>query len=247
MMKIIISPAKKMVENNDFLLSSSVPMFMMETACLLNQLKTLDYTQLKELLCCNDQIASLNYDRFKDMDLCHQLTPALLSYEGIQYQYMRPQVFTNEQWEYVNEHLYILSGFYGMLKPMDGITPYRLEMQAKLTINEQKGLYNFWNRKIYDAITKDASVILNLASKEYSKVIEKYLKENDTFVTCVFGELVNGKIKVKATEAKMARGEMVSYLAKNNILDLDGVKSFNEMGFSYCPERSTRKEFVFLK
>ncbi len=246
-MKVIISPAKKMVENNDCFLPTNLPELITESERLLKRIKELSYGELKELLACNEQIATLNYERFQTMDLYHQLTPALLSYEGIQYQYMRPQIFTDKQWDYVNHHLYILSGFYGLLKAMDGITPYRLEMQAKLVLEEYKGLYQFWNKKIYDTLTKDSHIILNLASKEYSKVIEKYLSKEDIFVTCIFGELKNDKVKVKATEAKMARGSMVSYLASNYITELEDVKQFHELGFCYCPERSTKNEFVFLK
>ena len=246
-MNIIISPAKKMNICNDDIVHKTLPHFMEETNKLHNSLKNLNYDDLKALLCCNDDIATLNYERYKSMDLTSNLTPAILAYEGIQYKYMSPSSFTFDDFDYVEKHLKILSGFYGILTPFDGVVPYRLEMQAKHKIEEHKNLYTFWGDKLYKELTKDSNVILNLASKEYSKVIEKYLKPDDTFITCVFGSLKNNKIKVKATEAKMARGLMVRFLAKNSIDNIEDIKRFSELGFSYSNEYSTRSEFIFLK
>ena len=160
---------------------------------------------------------------------------------------MSPNSFSNSEFEYISKHLKILSGFYGILKPFDGVVPYRLEMQAKLQIDNYKNLYYFWDNKLYKELTKDSKIILNLASKEYSKAIEKYLTKDDTFITCIFGRLVDSKIKVKATEAKMARGLMVRYLAENNIKDIEEIKSFSELGFSYSEDYSTNNELIFLK
>lgn len=244
---IIISPAKKMNINNDDILSESMPCFMDKTEYLYSNLKGYSYDDLKKLLACNDEIAELNYSRYKDMNLYKNLSPAILSYEGIQYKYMSPDSFSNSEFDYISNHLRILSGFYGILKPFDGIVPYRLEMQAKLAVDNTKNLYSFWGDSLYKELTKDTNIILNLASKEYSKTIEKYLTKEDTFITCVFGSLANSKIKVKATEAKMARGLMIRYLAENNITDIEEVKEFKELGFSYSEEHSKPNEFVFLK
>ena len=160
---------------------------------------------------------------------------------------MSPDSFSNSEFDYISNHLKILSGFYGILNPLDGIVPYRLEMQAKLAIESNKNLYSFWGDSIYKELIKDTTTILNLASKEYSKTIEKYLTEDIKFITCIFGSLVDSKIKVKATEAKMARGIMIRYLAENNITDIEKVKDFKELEFSYSNEYSTPTEFVFLK
>ena len=181
------------------------------------------------------------------MDLSSNLTPAILAYDGIQYKYMSPNSFTDNEFDYVNNHLKILSGFYGVLKPFDGVVPYRLEMQAKLKYENYKNLYDFWGDSLYKEVTKDSNVILNLASKEYSKAIEKYLTSDDRFVTCIFGTMNDSKIKVKATEAKMARGLMTKYLAQNNINDIEDVKNFSDLSFTYSEEHSTPNEFVFLK
>ena len=129
-MRIIISPAKKMREDTDSLAWRNLPAHLEQTQQLCQVLQGMSYDQLKKLWKCNDQIAQLNVERLKTMDLHRNLTPAILSYEGIQYRYMAPGVFTQEELEYVEEHLRILSGFYGLVRPFDGVTPYRLEMQA---------------------------------------------------------------------------------------------------------------------
>lgn len=244
---IIISPAKKMNICDDDLAPYSIPCFMNKTTILYEALKNFSYTELKKLLACNDQIAELNYDRYLHMDLNKAFTPAILSYEGIQYKYMSPNSFSNDEFEYINKHLKIISGFYGVLKPFDGVTPYRLEMQAKLKVNNFKDLYSFWGDSIYKEVVKDCNIILNLASKEYSKIIEKYLSSNDKYITCVFGTLQDSKIKVKATEAKMARGLMVRYLARNKIYNIEDIKNFSDLSFKYSEKHSSENELVFLK
>ncbi len=245
-MKIIISPAKKMEICNDDILSESTPCFIEKTQILYEVLRNLSYEDLKLLLSCNDDIALLNFERYAHMNLKKNLTPAILSYNGIQYKYMAPNVFNNNEFDYLKRHLRILSGFYGILNPFDGVVPYRLEMQAKLKFDNYKNLYNFWGDSIYKELTKNDNIILNLASKEYSKTVEKYLTSKDLFITCIFGTLKDSKIKIKATEAKMARGLMVRYLAENQIENVEKIKNFSELNFSYSEEHSTEKEFVFL-
>ena len=247
-MKIIISPAKKMDVNTDLFDCPSVPVFLEKTKVLMNYLKGLSYEEAKKLWACNDKIAAQNFDRYSNMDLEKQLTPAVISYEGIQYQYMSPAVLSEAGLSYIQDHLRILSGFYGILKPFDGVVPYRMEMQAKASVNGTKDLYEFWGSALYDQLTIDGpSTILNLASKEYSKCIEKYIKSEDHFITCVFGELNNGKVVQKGTLAKMARGEMVRYLAEYEITSLDGVKAFCGGEHSFSESHSTENEYVFLR
>ncbi len=247
-MKIIISPAKKMNIDTDTLAPLGLPVFLSRTKELMAYLKSLSYEEAKKLWSCNDKIAAQNFERYAKMDLEHGLTPALLSYEGIQYQYMSPMVFSETALDYVQKNLRILSGFYGILKPFDGVTPYRLEMQAKASIGEAKDLYEYWGDSLYQELTSDGDqIILNLASKEYSKCIEKHLCKKDLYVTCVFGEEIDGKIVQKGTLAKMARGEMVRFLAENGIEHLDDVKSFSGLGYEFSKELSGEKEFVFIK
>lgn len=246
-MKIIISPAKKMIVDNDSLVYRDLPKYIEKAERLKNTLREFKYDDLKNLLSCNDKIAELNYLRYRDMDLERNLTPAILAYEGIQYQYMSPRVFTYDEYEYIENNLRILSGFYGILKPFDGVVSYRLEMQAKLKTDYCTNLYNYWQDDIYKDLIEDNDVILNLASKEYSKAVEKYLTEDTKFITCTFGTLVKDKVKVKATEAKMARGEMVRYMAVNNIENIQDIKNFNGLEFKYNEELSTEDNYVFIK
>ncbi|MCI9252164.1 MAG: peroxide stress protein YaaA [Lachnospiraceae bacterium] len=246
-MQIIISPAKQMRVDTDSIEAEGQPFFLEETKKLLSRLKTFDRGELRELFRANEKITEENYLRYACMDLEKGRTPALLSYVGLQYQYMAPQVFTVDQWEYVRKHLWILSGFYGMLRPKQGITPYRLEMQARLSVGEAKDLYAFWGDRLYKELVREEQVVLNLASKEYSKAIEPYLKQEIRYVTCVFGSLQEGKVKVKGTEAKMARGEMVRWLSMQQIEEPEDVRKFEGLGFSYCADRSGPGEYVFLK
>ena len=246
-MKIIISPAKKMNINTDEPFETTTPVFLKDARVLRGRLREMEYEELKKLWQCNDKIAEENFMRLKELELDTHLTPAVLSYEGIQYQYMAPQVFSERQWAYVKEHLRILSGLYGVLKPMDGVIPYRLEMQAKLRTGDAKDLYAFWSDRIYRELSKGEDFILNLASKEYSRAAEKYAGRETRFVTCIFGELLDGKVKVKGTMAKMARGEMVRWLSEKNITEPEKIKAFSGLSYVYDEGRSTEKELVFLK
>lgn len=247
-MKIIISPAKKMNIDTDTFAPMGLPVFLSRTKELMDYMKGLSYEEAKMLWSCNDKIAAQNFERYAQMDLERGLTPAILSYEGIQYQYMSPMVFSETALDYVQKNLRILSGFYGIVKPFDGLTPYRLEMQAKAPIGGFKDLYEYWGDSLYQELTSDGEhLILNLASKEYSKCIEKYLGENDLFVTCVFGEEIDGKVVQKGTLAKMARGEMVRFLAENEIDSLEGVKNFHGLGYEFSEELSGEKEYIFIK
>jgi len=246
-LKIIISPAKKMKRETDSLEVRDLPAFLEKTRYLMDYLKTLTYEEAKALWKCSDSIAQLNYERLKTMDLQRNLTPALLAYEGIQYQYMAPSVFEDTHWDYIEEHLYILSGFYGLVKPFDGIVPYRLEMQARVVLGDYKNLYDFWGSHIYEKMKTETDCIVNLASKEYSKCIETYLSDEVNFITCIFGEYKNGKVIEKGTQVKMARGEMVRYMAENNIKDLSQLIKFDRLGYHYTNKFSNEKKLVFIK
>ena len=133
-MRIIIAPAKKMIVDTDSFAVDGLPRSLEQTERLKTVLQRMSPAELQTLWKCNDAITKLNVERLSTMDLRRRLTPAIVSYEGIQYQYMAPAVFEESQYEYIQKHLRILSGFYGILKPMDGVTPYRLEMQSKAEI-----------------------------------------------------------------------------------------------------------------
>lgn len=225
---------------------TGVPGFIDDTIILMHEIQSLSMSEGKALWKCNDKLAELNYKRYKDMDLMHRLTPAVITYEGLQYQYMAPKVLTTEALSYISDHLRILSGFYGILKPFDGVTPYRLEMQAKLSVNDCKDLYDFWGERLYQSLVDDDRIIINLASREYSQCIEKYITPKDRFITIEFGELIERKVKQKGTIAKMVRGDMVRFMAENNISDLHGIKDFHELGFAYSKELSNDSKYVFI-
>ena len=147
-MYMIISPAKRMRTDTDTLPPRDLPAFLPEAERLLGALRALPPGERKALWRCSDAIAARNEERLGDMDLHRGLTPAILSYEGIQYQYMAPGVFETGQYAYLQRHLRILSGLYGILRPFDGVTPYRLEMQARLAADGHRDLYDFWGDKL---------------------------------------------------------------------------------------------------
>ena len=248
-MKIIISPAKKMNIDDDIFEYRSKPVFFEQAEEIMNYMKNLSYDECKTIWKCSDKLAQLNYDRVVNMDLNYRLTPALFSYEGIQYQYMGARVLSRDALEYLQDNLRILSGFYGILKPLDGIVPYRLEMQSKFINYKNKDLYEYWADKIANSLFEETNLIINLASKEYSKCVEKYLKNSPStkFITCVFGEIKGDKVIEKGTLAKMARGEMVRYLAQNKICDLEGLKRFDKLEYKYSQEKSNENTYVFIK
>lgn len=262
-MRFIISPAKKMKETPDILDFQGYPEFVEDADILREYVAGLSYGEAKALWKCNDSIAELNFERFHRMDLRRGLTPAIMSYEGIQYQYMAPVVMEDGAIDYLQEHLRILSGFYGILKPMDGVVPYRLEMQAKLKpelqlqscsgelsgdgVESFKTLYQFWSRRLADTLFQETDIIINLASKEYSKIISPYLTPEIRFITCIFGEYKDGKIIEKGTFAKMARGEMVRFMAERRGKTPENMKEFNRLGYHFSEEESDEKTYVFVK
>ena len=244
-MKIILSPAKKMIVDTDNLVPVELPVYIDKTAEILNWMKSKSKEELKAIWKCNDKIAEQNFHRLENMDLYNRLTPAVLAYEGIAFQYMAPSVFENSQFEYVQNHF--------ILKPMDGVTPYRLEMQAKVGIGDAKNLYDYWGELLYRSVIDDSRIIINLASKEYSKCIEKYLTPKDKYITIsfceqagnVFCELAGDKLVTKGTYAKMARGEMVRFIAENNIENPLEVQKFDRLGYSFRSDLSSDSEYVF--
>ena len=246
-MRIIISPAKKMSVDEDSLQYSSLPVFLEDSAKIMRFIQSLTYEQAKKLWKANDNITKQNIERFADMSLTKMLTQAIFSYEGIQYQHISPSSLEDNMIEYIQKNVRILSGFYGVLKPMDGVSPYRLEMQAKTDIDNVKGLYDFWGRKLYDEVIDESRIIINLASKEYSKSIEKYIQSEDKYISISFYEISKGKLVQKGTYAKMARGEMIRFMAENNVQDIEDIKKFNFMGYRFEHNISNENEYVFVK
>jgi len=245
-MKIIIAPAKKMVIDTDTFTYDGRPQYLAATQQILAQLRQLTYPQAKVLWHCSDKLAHTNYDWLQQLDLNRQLTPALLAFSGIQYQYMAPDLFTAPALDYVRDNLRILSGFYGILRPFDGIVPYRLEMQSRLAVAGTPNLYTFWGDRLYHALTPTPEPIINLASQEYAKTITPYLAPQQAMVTVTFGSLVDDQVKTKATLAKMARGAMVRYLADHQATTVRDVTQFDHPDWTYSAVRSTSTNIVFI-
>lgn len=250
LMRIIISPAKQMKVDTDTFEGTDTPVFIEKAEVLKSRIAGLTYEDQKKLWNCNDRIAALNSKRFETMDLSKELTPAILAFDGIQYTYMGSTVFDHSQYGYIQRHLRILSGFYGVLKPMDGVVPYRLEMQAKIEVNGHRSLYDFWGDMLYREVIDDSRIIINLASAEYSKCIEKYLNRNDRYITFVFGEPDpdnKEKIIQKGVYCKMARGEMVRYLAETGADAPEKAKEFKWSGYRFDENRSDNRTYYFVR
>ena len=246
-MRIILSPAKKMQHDENGPAYRDLPIFLSDAEKIKDSLKEKSFSELRALWACNEKITEQNIERLSSMDLREKLTPAILSYDGIAYQYMAPTVFETEMLSYVQKHLRILSGFYGIVRPMDGVTPYRLEMQAKLEIDSAKNLYEYWGDRLYKEVRDSSGIIINLASKEYSKCIEKYLQPGDRYISCNFFEEQEGKLVQKGVYCKMARGEMVRFMAENRVEEPEGIKDFAVMGYRYAKELSSEKEYIFVR
>ena len=246
-MRIILSPAKKMQHDENGPAYRDLPIFLSDAEKIKDSLKEKSFSELRALWACNEKITEQNIERLSSMDLREKLTPAILSYDGIAYQYMAPTVFETEMLSYVQEHLRILSGFYGIVRPMDGVTPYRLEMQAKLEMDGAKNLYEYWGDRLYKEVRDSSGIIINLASKEYSKCIEKYLQPGDRYISCNFFEEQEGKLVQKGVYCKMARGEMVRFMAEKRVEEPEGIKDFAVMGYRYAKELSSEKEYIFVR
>ncbi|MGN0205581.1 MAG: peroxide stress protein YaaA [Coprococcus sp.] len=245
-MRMIISPAKKMHSEPEPLSWQRLPQFLEEADDLKNYLSSLSYGEAKKLWKCNDKIAALNFERFASMDVRKPQNPAILAYEGIQYQYMAPAVFEMASLAYVEEHLRILSGFYGLLRPFDGIVAYRLEMQAKIDWKGFHSLYDYWGGRLAEQLLEETNCIINLASNEYSRSIKRYWPDDCEWIDVVFGEKIDGKIKEKGTMVKMARGEMVRYMAEHQIKTPEEMKNFDRLGYRFDEALSDAGTYIFV-
>ena len=236
-MKVIISPAKQMKICEDDLLPLSTPRCLDKAACRLHQLQSKSYEELKEILQCSDKLATEAYQNYQTFRFDQNPSAAILTYKGIQYQYMAPQILEDASLSYLQNHLFILSGLYGILRPFDGIVKYRLEMQAKVP----NSLYDYWTDDLANTINDN--VILNLASEEYAKCIRPY----KALIDVHFYEQLPNKRVEKGVYVKMARGQMVRFLAEHQIESLDDVKKFRESGYEFDEETSTETVFNFVR
>lgn len=245
-MQMIIAPAKKMRVATDDFAPTAKPEFLAEATMLLMQMQKKTLSEMQTIWQCSDKLARTAYATLQSTDLTGPLTPAIMAYVGIQYQSMAPELFTAPALDYVQQHLRILSGFYGVLRPFDGIVPYRLELQSKLPVNGAGDLYCFWGSRLHDALDFSDGPVLNLASKEYSRAVAAYLQPDEQLIDIVFGHLEQGRVKTRATRAKQARGAMVRYLAENNVHALADVRQFDDPQYHFAEQLSNPQQLVFL-
>lgn len=246
-MNILISPAKKMRNDISYIEAKSIPVYLHKTKELLNYLKKLQPEQLKKVLVCSERIAEESYNVYQQMDVTKNVVPALLSFVGIQYTYMAPQIFEDTYFSYVEDHVVILSGFYGILRAFDGVVPYRLELDNKIPHLLPQSLYAFWKDSLYKEAIKKDKQLLNLASKQYSRSIERYIEEDIHYVTCHFKEVEAGRFIEKGVYVKMARGEMVRYLAEIQAESFEQVKGFCRLGYTFNEGLSNENTFIFTR
>lgn len=246
-MQLLISPAKQMVCDTDWLAPRQLPQLLAEAEQLADYLRSLSPSELQTLFRVSAPLARQSYDLYHTFRLREAATPAILAYQGIQYRYMAPDLFSEPALDYIERHLFIISGLYGVLRPLDAVVPHRLEMQTRLRTSFCKNLYDYWGDKLAQVVARPGETLLNLASAEYAKAVLPHLSPDVRCITPVFGELSNGRVISKGVYVKMARGEMVRFLAERGAENPAELLAFDRLGYRLCPERSTSDAPVFLR
>ena len=254
MLVTIISPAKKLdyspVEKN---LNSTIPSLLKHSNELIKDLKSLNPQEISSLMGLSDKLGALNYERFQEWETPFTKSnskQAILAFKGDVYQGLDPESLSETELSWAQKHIRILSGLYGILKPMDLMQPYRLEMGTKFATKRGQNLYDFWNSIITEELNKnfssDNTNLLNLASNEYFKSINvSELKAN--VISPVFMDKKNGKYKIISFFAKKARGLMTRYIIKNRIEDITDIQNFEEGGYSFNEAMSEDNKPVFCR
>ncbi len=254
-MILLLSPAKSLdFESPVAHHHKSTPHFLSESDYLAKKLGQLSKKKLNELLHVSNDLLDLNYSRYKEWDVQSNTNQkqAIFAFKGEVYRGLSASDFTETDLTFAQEHLRILSGIYGVLKPMDMIQPYRLEMGSRFQITSKKAnLYQYWGQQIgthlQNEVEKhDEPVLVNLASKEYFKAIHEKTYDGD-IIHITFKEHKNGDYKVIGTFSKLARGLFAKYVIKNNIKTVAELTSFQENEYRYHESLSTETEFVFTR
>lgn len=245
---IFISPTKNM-KPKCLDLPMSLPEFCVEAEGLLDVLLTYNDEDIMQIMNVNAKLAVENQKRFQQILFDDQGVHALASYDGLVFKYMDVDSWSKEDILYANDHLRILSGFYGVVRPLDSIYPYRLEMQAKGLSERVDTLYSYWSDSLMRSMREanHDKIYINLASKEYSQAILPYLRDDETCINIYFLVIKDGVGKNVATAAKMARGQMVTYIMKHRIDTPEQVKKFDTDGWTYDCEKSNESDYVFVK
>jgi len=246
-MKIIISRAKKLTAEKISISNPSVIQFSDETKYLVDQLRSYSVGDLKILMGLSDNLAKLNYKRYQQWDLdSEEVNPAIYMFQGDVYRGLQADNFSEDELAFAQDNLRIISGLYGLLKPLDLVFPYRLEMGTKMKTKYGKNLYKFWSDKLSKRLSsemEDEEVLVNLASNEYSKALQLE-RFKQTIITPIFKDYKNGKLKVISFFAKKARGEMVNFIIKNKITDPADIKLFTNDGYAFSEENKGKILFI---
>lgn len=254
-MLMVISPAKTLDFESKLATSEhSQPSFLKQSRQLVKELRSLSPDDLSSLMKLSPALAELNHRRFmnwKTPFTPDNARPAALAFKGDVYQGLAAETFGKRDFAFAQKHLRILSGLYGLLRPLDLIQPYRLEMGTRLANPQGRDLYTFWDEQITDALNavladSRSRTLINLASNEYFKAV-KPKALNAEIVTPVFKDLKNGDYKIISFYAKKARGLMAAYVIQNRIKTVDGLKDFDSEGYCYQPRLSSAKELVFTR
>ncbi|PSF14386.1 peroxide stress protein YaaA [Marinobacter fuscus] len=253
-MLMIISPAKTLDYESPLATQTHTQPDFLDQACeLIDQLKELEPHQISDLMSISDKLGQLNAERFQSwqtpftQDNARQ---AVLAFKGDVYTGLDAQSFSEDDFSFAQTHLRILSGLYGLLKPLDLMQPYRLEMGTKFQNTRGKDLYAFWGSQITDTLNtllaNDDKVLVNLASNEYFKSVQK--KNLDArLITPQFKDWKNGQYKMISFYAKKARGLMCRYAIQNRITQAEDLKGFDLDGYYFSGEQSDQNNWVFLR
>ncbi len=254
-MLMVISPAKTLdFETPPTTGEHTTPDFLDDSAELIEQLREMSPQDVSALMKISDKLGNLNFDRFLNWD--RKFTPnnakqALLAFKGDVYTGLDAQSLSGDDLLWAQDHLRILSGLYGLLRPLDLIQAYRLEMGTKLANGRGKDLYQFWGGKITEALNQQQAdeslpVLVNLASNEYFKSVQgEQLKAE--IITPVFKDWKGDKYKIISFYAKKARGLMAAYIIRNRLSDVEQIKNFDSEGYVYNPAMSSAREWVFTR
>ncbi|MGM0570371.1 peroxide stress protein YaaA [Marinobacter sp.] len=253
-MLMVVSPAKNLDYESPLATKKhSQPAFLDDACELIDQLKTLEPHQVSNLMGISEKLGQLNADRFQQWHT--PFTPensrqAVLAFNGDVYAGLAAQEFSEKEFEFAQKHLRILSGLYGVLRPLDLMQPYRLEMGTKFENKRGKDLYEFWGDTITNALNEelkaDDGVLVNLASNEYFKSVRKK-KLDARIITPQFKDWKNGQYKMISFYAKKARGLMCRYAITNGITQADDLKGFDLAGYRFSEEQSSGDNWTFLR
>ena len=254
-MIIVLSPAKTLDYEFETDGNHSVPSFLSQSSKLIGQLKKKEPKDIASLMGLSDKLATLNYDRYHSWTASKKASndskPSLLVFKGDVYQGLQAEDLTKKEMNFAQKHVRILSGLYGILRPLDLMKPYRLEMGTKLETTQGKNLYEFWGDKIQKNVLDElknqkSDLLINLASKEYFTVLGK-VPEDVNVVSPAFKDYKNGKYKIISFYAKKARGLMARWIIQNKVTDFENLKDFDAEGYKYSKAESTPTTPVFLR